>query len=176
MRSWAAVDAGLDPPTSTLRAERTPDGGLLHTQYPLYLSASVPPITAQRVGSILPLSHLQVFAIKEITSRHTVGITPRHSCQSTARAPAAPSRAAPRAWPVPGASQRSWSVSDADILRLPVLDAPGPLGLPATRSHPRDRSGLGHWYTPVPLQNDRHPCPSTGNRRRYGSCLWPLCD
>jgi SRSO17 transposase len=69
-----AVDAGLDPPTSTLWAERTPDGGLLHTQYPLYLSASVPPINAQRVGSILPLSHLQVFAIKEIMSRHTVGI------------------------------------------------------------------------------------------------------
>ena len=51
------VDAGLDLATSTLWAERAPAGGVLHAQHRLHLSPRTAPITAQRVGPILPSSH-----------------------------------------------------------------------------------------------------------------------
>src|SRR5262249_49992505 len=40
----------------------------------LHLSPRAASITAQRVGPILPPPHPQVFAAKEVTPRHTVGL------------------------------------------------------------------------------------------------------
>ena len=52
----STADAGLDAAARGLRAERAADGGVLDAQCVLHLSPSVPPISAQRVGPILPLS------------------------------------------------------------------------------------------------------------------------
>src|SRR5262249_9579142 len=60
----SAVDTGLDPPTSPLRAERIAARDALDAWRVLHLSPSAAPITAQRVGPILPSPHPQVFAAK----------------------------------------------------------------------------------------------------------------
>src|SRR5712691_562643 len=76
--SGSAVDTCLDAAARALRAERVADGGLLHAQDALHVSPSAPPIHAQRVGPILPLSYPQLLVAKEITSRHTVGLSESH--------------------------------------------------------------------------------------------------
>ena len=55
--SGSAVDACLDAAARALRAERAADGDVLHAQCALYLSPSLPPMSAQQVGPLLPLSH-----------------------------------------------------------------------------------------------------------------------
>jgi hypothetical protein len=53
----AAVDTGLDSPTSPLRAERIAARDVCDAWCVLHLSPCAASIKAQRVGPILPLSH-----------------------------------------------------------------------------------------------------------------------
>ena len=53
----SAGDTSLDAAASTLRAERVATGGVLDAWCVLHLSPRAAPIKAQRVGSIVPLSH-----------------------------------------------------------------------------------------------------------------------
>jgi len=53
----SAADAGLDAAARALRAERAADGGVVYVQQALQVSPRAPPINAQRVGPIAPLSY-----------------------------------------------------------------------------------------------------------------------
>jgi hypothetical protein len=53
----ATVDTRLDAPASALRVEPTTAGGVLPAQRALDLSPRAAPITAQRVGPLLPSSY-----------------------------------------------------------------------------------------------------------------------
>src|SRR5712691_7501451 len=58
--AWLASLAAILPQTS-------------QALYALHMSPCAPPIYAQRVGPIVPLSYPQLFVARAITSRHTVG-------------------------------------------------------------------------------------------------------
>src|SRR5215813_12241284 len=53
----SAVDTGLNPAASTLRAERAAAGGVLRVRRKRHLPSSPAAIIAQRVGEILPSSY-----------------------------------------------------------------------------------------------------------------------
>jgi len=53
----SAVDAGLDAAARARRAERAADGGVVYVPQALQVSPRAPPIHAQRVGPIAPLSY-----------------------------------------------------------------------------------------------------------------------
>jgi hypothetical protein len=95
----SAVDAGLDAAARALRAERAADGGVLYVQYALHVSPRAPPMSAQRVGPLVPLSYPQLLVAKEIMSRHTVGLpmVSRWSDRRGTKTSRRPNRSTP--WP-----------------------------------------------------------------------------
>ena len=66
--SGSAVDAGRDAAAWARRAERAADGGVVPVEYALQVSPRAPPMHAQRVAPIVPLSYPHLLVAKAMTA------------------------------------------------------------------------------------------------------------